>query len=221
MRRTKARQKTDSRDRETIISLRAQLESTQLSEKEAQRERQKAVTRAEQVSKGTKAARNREARLERELNNSKERESELEATIERLSRKNSQLELEVHTLNQRVRQARQTLSELQSSGATELESARTQVKELQRRLHELSADSESRNAGMTKRTEEIAAALRKDLEEHQALLKTERDSRREYEEKVAALENERQQLAKDMQEAARCVFGYLEDSANHAFPLKL
>jgi DNA repair exonuclease SbcCD ATPase subunit len=185
--------------------LRAQLEHTQLAQKQAQQELQNAVLQTEQASKGTRAARNRETKLERELNKSKEREAELGRTIETLSKQNAQLEIQVHTLNQRARQARQALSELQSSGAGELDRARSEVQQLKRRLTELMADSEHRNAGMVKRTEEIASALRADLEQHQALLQTERDARRDSEEKVVALENERQQLAKDMQEAARCV----------------
>ena len=134
---------------------------------------------------------------------SKIREEELNQTIEKLSKQNGKLELQVHTLNQRVRQARQALSDLKSSGAAELDRARSEVEKLKLQLNELTADSENRSAGMAKRTEEIASALRKDLEQHQALLQTERQGRRESEEKIVALENERQQLAKDMQEAAK------------------
>ena len=172
LQRLKFRQNSESHDRETITMLHAQLEHTQTAQEQAQQKLKDALQQKEQAYKGMRAARNREAKLERELNQSKEREAELGQTIEMLSKQNAQLELQVHTLNQRARRARQALTELQNSSDAELSRARSEVEHLQQRVSAITVDSEQRSAGMAKKAEDIASTLKKDLEQHQALLQT-------------------------------------------------
>jgi chromosome segregation ATPase len=163
----------------------------------------------------------REQRNDRELQKGKDREEELMVQLEKVSKENAQMEIKLHSLNQRVRQLNTQLNRHNTDKDTRQEQERS-TRTLERELRQCTVD----NATLAARVEALNVELnhvqqensrlatlatgssssadhQTNIDQYQKLLDQERSMKKELERKVQALEDERQQLAQDMQGAAQ------------------
>jgi chromosome segregation ATPase len=141
--------------------------------------------------------------------------------LEKVSKENAQMEIKLHSLNQRVRQLNTQLNRHNTDKDTRQEQERS-TRTLERELRQCTVD----NATLAARVEALNVELnhvqqensrlatlatgssssadhQTNIDQYQKLLDQERSMKKELERKVQALEDERQQLAQDMQGAAQ------------------
>lgn len=186
----------------------------------AQHGQSEAQSQLESATKTLRQSRERQSRQERELTRCKQREKDLLSSLETVTKKSAQSDIQIHSLTQRVRQY-QKASEKEEVYIRQLDDAKRKIIELEKLLREMSIKVEEVERKRVEGEENMAKSLRisqnvksdndvakelglrADLEQHQMLLESERKERRGLEIKVRGLEEERQQLAEDMQGAAQ------------------
>jgi len=185
-----------------------------------------AQSQLEAATKTLRLSRAKEQRMEREDKKSKERENNLMISLETISKKNAQYEITVHSLKERVRQLQRTNTSKDDSNRSETDALKSTISSLTNELQqfqnkfvvlendknqqvehlkyeitqELNKKNDNKNNELN---QELVNALRTELNDYQQLLDQERFMKNELEQKVNALENERQQLAVDMQSAGK------------------
>ena len=186
----------------------------------AQHGQSEAQSQLESATKTLRQSRERQSRQERELTRCKQREKDLLSSLETVTKKSAQSDIQIHSLTQRVRQY-QKASEKEEVYIRQLDDAKRKISELEKLLRDMSMKVEEVERKRVEGEENMAKSLRisqnakldndvakelglrADLEQHQMLLESERKERRGLEIKVRGLEEERQQLAEDMQGAAQ------------------
>ena len=185
-----------------------------------------AQSQLEAATKTLRLSRAKEQRMEREDKKSKERENNLMISLETISKKNAQYEITIHSLKERVRQLQRTNTSKDDSNRSETDALKSTISSLTNELQqfqnkfvvlendknqqvehlkyeitqELNKKNDNKNNELN---QELVNALRTELNDYQQLLDQERFMKNELEQKVNALENERQQLAVDMQSAGK------------------
>jgi hypothetical protein len=185
-----------------------------------------AQSQLEQATKTLRQIRAKEQRSDREIQRAKDREEDLLSSLEKVSKKNAQMEIQIHSLQQRVRQLSNQLQKYKDEGGrkmdqmnqkerklSDLENELTILKNdkklLNNQIYQLKTELQNTRDIQLEQMKQIEmqsnsnGPTSNDVDHYQKLLDSEREMKNELEKKVNVLENERQQLAQDMQGAAK------------------